>query len=80
MNSRPGTEEEWITDAQDSGDEGEADLARLRITAVRLLGYTHTEYGLRDFARITAELETVAPKQRTKNDIGDLYDDEEDDE
>lgn len=76
MNSRPESEEEWITDAQDSEDEEEADLARLRITAVRLLGYTHTEYGLRDFARIMEEMETVAPKQ--KNDIEDLYDEEDD--
>lgn len=57
-------------------DDGEEKTAvrtsRLRILAVRELGYTHEEYGKRTLSRITEELEAAAEmRQKPESSVDD---------
>ncbi|MBQ7334316.1 MAG: hypothetical protein IJW95_02475 [Clostridia bacterium] len=46
--------------------------SRLRILAVRVLGYTHTEFGMRPLHKILTELEQgLGVKNKTENNAGD---------
>lgn len=45
--------------------------SRLRILAVRMLGYTHTEYGMRPMHRIAEELAEAAEQRKPKTAAGD---------
>ncbi len=51
----------------DSGTLEAVRSSRLRILAVRILGYTHTEYGLRPMRRIVEELQEAMPDKQTTN-------------
>ena len=50
-------QEEWHIDAADGDGLDGICPPRLRIMAVRMMGYTHTEYGYRTLAQIGQELE-----------------------
>lgn len=68
-------EEEWRVDAMDDGEESEnaASPSRLRILAVSILGYTHTEFGKRKMHQITDELTVmIKQKQKTKENVDGL--------
>ncbi len=66
-------EEEWRVDAMDDGEETEnaASPSRLRILATQLLGYTHTEFGMRKMHQITDELTVIINKNKKSKESGD---------
>lgn len=69
-------EDEWKVDAMSGSEEDNSAVrsSRLRIMAVRTLGYTHTEYGMRPMGRLIEELSEMAEMRNTRTTAGDSGD------
>ena len=75
INRQPEREEDAAEDSETEDDA--VTLPRLRILATRMLGYTHTEYGMRKMHQIVAELaEAAMSRSAVPDDENEIIDGE----